>query len=321
MRKLLWISAMSLTAMVCLTACDDSSSAKGDDEKENAEGKSGDEKSLLPDISGEGCNFKKEDKVWSYVMNVGVEGIESKTYRFYTYNEKGSKDSVIAVTTGKEVSMACAYLGGNDKDVDESEDYKQTQITECHDGAMWNIDVMEMKYEDESRDEAFEEIMQHCRAVNDYDKDDIQETLDEAKKKAKDAANKGSEDEEEEEEDDNGGAIEDDDDDNNGTVEGNKDIEVTCDFKKSDDEWKFTANGGEMTISWESGKAISYTESDLLTAENCASAQEGFAALAEMMPGMTYSCEGSVLVTADSGTFGDMSRDEAYDTAMELCNQ
>ena len=315
MRKLLWISALSLTAMVCLTACDDSTSAKGDDEKENAEGKSGDEKSLLPDISGEGCNFKKEDKVWGYTVNSKIQGVESTTGVYFVYNEKGSTDSVVNVSTGSDVTMACKYLGG--RQIDEGSDdesAKVTTYTECKNGAMYVSDVTAYKYESRSRDEAFEEVMEHCQSVNNYDKDKLQETIDEAGKKAKEAANKGGkdDDEEEEEEDDNGGAIEDDDDDNNGTVEGNDDGQITCDFNKSDDEWTIRAEGaGDMIVKWNSGKAVSYTKTDMEDAATC-----------QMMLGYidkdtesnsTSSCDGKYLVIEDPDTFADFSRDQLYD--------
>ena len=315
MRKLLWISALSLTAMVCLTACDDSTSAKGDDGKENAEGKSGDGKSLLPDVSGEGCNFKKEDKVWGYTVNSKVQGVESTTGVYFIYNEKGSTDSVVNVSTGKDVTMACSYLGG--RQIDEGSDdesAKVTTYTECKNGAMYISDVTQYKFEDRSRDEAFADVMEHCQSVNNYDKDKVQEALDEAAEKAKEAANKGGkdDDEEEEEEDDNGGAIDDDDDDNNGAIEGNDDGQITCDFNKSDDEWTIRAEGaGEMVVKWNTGKAVSYTKSDAGSAEYC---QTMLAILTTDIEGnSTASCDGSYLLREDPDTFANFSRDQLYD--------
>ena len=310
MRKLLWISALSLTAMVCLTACDDSSSAKGDDEKENAEGG----KSLLPDISGEGCNFKKEDKVWGYVVNSKIQGVESTTGVYFVYNEKGSTDSVVNVSTGSDVTMACKYLG--ERQIDEGSDdesAKVTTYTECKNGAMYISNVTQYKFEDRSRDEAFEDVMEHCQSVNNYDKEDVQNALDEAAEKAKEAAdkNKGDKDDDEEE-DDNGGAIDDDDDDDNGAIEGNDDGQITCDFNKSDDEWTIRAEGaGEMVVKWNTGKAVSFTKTDMEDAATC-----------QMMLGYidkdtesnsTSSCDGKYLVIEDPDTFADFSRDQLYD--------
>ena len=319
MRKLLWISAMSLTAMVCLTACDDSSSAKGDDEKENAEGKSGDEKSLLPDISGEGCNFKKEDKVWGYTVNSKIQGIESTTGVYFVYNEKGSKDSVVNVSTGKEVTMACSYLGG--RQIDEGSDdesAKVTTYTECKNGAMYISDVTQYKFEDRSRDEAFADVMEHCQSVNNYDKDEVQDALDEAAEKAKEAANKGSKDDDEEE-DDNGGAIDDDDDDgdDNGTIEGDDDGENTCSFNKSDDEWTIRDDAtGKAVIKWNSGKAVAITKSNMGSAESCQGMLEFLATDTE--GNSTSSCDGAYLLVENPDQYEYFSRDQLYDM---LCNQ
>lgn len=308
MKKLLWISALSLTAMVCLTACDDSSSAKGDDEKENAEGG----KSLLPDVSGEGCNFKKEDKVWGYTVNSKVQGVESTTGVYFIYNEKGSTDSVVNVSTGSEVTMACKYL--SERQIDDSSDdesAKVTQYTECKNGAMYISDVTQYKHEDRSRDEAFEDVMEHCQSVNNYDKDKVQEALDEAAEKAKEAANKDKKGDDEEGDDGDGDVPEGDDgdgDDDNGTIEGNNDGQITCNFNKSDDEWTIRAEGAsDMVVKWNTGKAVTFTKTDAGSAELCQMS------LTYLPEGAEGSCDGKYLLMEDPDTFKDFSRDQLYD--------
>lgn len=319
-----------------LSACgDDSSSGPTGDGGKQAEGKGGDEDALLPEISGEGCDFKKEDKVWSYSFTVGQGGLQSKTYRFYTYNEKGSKDSVVAVSTGKEASMACSFLGGDNKTVDEDEDVKRTQITECHDNAMWTIDVTEYFYESESRDEAFDHIMSHCQNLNDYDKEDLQEMLDSLKNSAggendEDGSEEGSEigsddgDENGSEAESSSSESDDPDvkssssqvsepeDDSSSSISA----EIKCDFSKDDNVWNISMAGlSDMIIEWTDNGPVAVTKTDLQMAELCET-------MASSMDeeGVEASCDGSVLVMKDANQYAGASKDDLYESFSAVCS-
>ena len=130
-----------------LSACgDDSSSGPAGDDGKKTEGNNDSGDIRLPDVSGEGCDFKVDDKVWSYVMNVGMEGLDNKTYRFYTYGENGSTDSSVTITKGGTASTACAFIDG-DKTEDKSDDSRHVEWVECKDGVMYTIDVVEDFYQ------------------------------------------------------------------------------------------------------------------------------------------------------------------------------
>jgi hypothetical protein len=311
---------------ISLTACgDDSSSGPTGDEGKKKEAK-GDDESLLPDVSGEGCNFKKDDKVWSYVIKSSYEGLDNETYRYYIYNEKGSKDSTITVTKGSQVGMACAYLGGDEEVLDDDEESKRTQKVECKDNAMWTIDVTQMKYEDESRDEAFETIMDHCKAINNYSKEDLQDALD----SLKNSSGGGNDEDGDEDEDEDGDEVESsssesDDSDvesSSSQVTEPKDdssssvsAEIECDFSKDDNVWNISMGGvSDMTIEWTDEGPVAVTKTDMQMAELCdimASSMEE--------DGVEASCEGAILMMRDPNQYAGATKDELYESFSAVC--
>ena len=265
-----------------MVACDDSSSASGSEKEESKGNANGSVE--FPDISGEGCNFKKEDKVWGYTVNSTIQGIDSKTAQYFIYNEKGSKDSVVNVSKGDAVVQACTYLKG--KEIDERSDDENAKVrtyTECKGGAMYISDVTEYKYESRTRDEAFEEVMKNCQILNNYDKKTLQDLVDSAKQ----------------------------------IVDSTKQtLTQSCDFEKTDDEWVVTAVDGDLIISWKSGKGVATSKETKDSAEDCQNSADIFNAGGEEVA----SCDGKVFIVVDNDTYSEMTRDEAYQFVKdEIC--
>ena len=265
-----------------MVACDDSSSASGSEKEESKGNANGSVE--FPDISGEGCNFNTEDKVWGYTANSTIQGIDSKTAQYFIYNEKGSKDSVVNVSKGDAVVQACTYLKG--KEIDERSDDENAKVrtyTECKGGAMYISDVTEYKYESRTRDEAFEEVMKNCQILNNYDKKTLQDLVDSAKQ----------------------------------IVDSTKQtLTQSCDFEKTDDEWVVTAVDGDLIISWKSGKGVATSKETKDSAEDCQNSADIFNAGGEEVA----SCDGKVFIVVDNDTYSEMTRDEAYQFVKdEIC--
>lgn len=105
---------------------------------------------------------------------------------------------------------------------------------------------------------------------------------------------------------DDGGSTDIDDEDGD---EGGNSSDNTCNFKKSDDTWVIqnAEGGGEMTIKWNTGKAVAITKSEQADEEICQMTLEFLAT----DPTAEYSCDGKFLVIEDH-SFEDYSKDEIY---------
>ena len=107
-RKLAVVGSVVLFG-ISLSACgDDSSSGPSGDDGKKTDVKT-DSGSLLPEVSGDGCDFKKDDKVWSYAIKSSYEGLNNETYRYYIYNEKGFVSAYIDNFTGEENTTHYEY--------------------------------------------------------------------------------------------------------------------------------------------------------------------------------------------------------------------
>ena len=320
-RKLAVVGSVVLFG-ISLSACgDDSSSGPSGDDGKKTDVKT-DSGSLLPEVSGDGCDFKKDDKVWSYAIKSSYEGLNNETYRYYIYNEKGSKDSTITVSKGGQVGTACGYLSGKEEVLGDDEDSKRTQKMECKDDAMWTIDVTQMKYENESRDEAFENIMNHCKAVNNYDKEDLQDALDSLKN-----ASGGKNDDDDDGDEVESSSSESDDSEaessSSKVTEPKEDssssisADIECDFSKDDDVWNISMAGvSNMTIEWTDNGPVAISKTDMQMADLCdlmiSSMEE---------EDVEVSCEGSVLVMKDANEFAGATRDELYESFSAMCTE
>lgn len=299
-----------------LSACgDDSSSGPASDDGTQVQGNSDGGDIRLPDVSGEGCDFKKDDKVWSYVMNVGMEGLDNKTYRFYTYGENGSTDSTVTITKGSTASAACAFIDG-DKTEDKSDDSRHVEWVECKDGVMYTIDVVEDFYQTQSRDGAFETVMNHCKTVNNFDKDEIKDLIDSALKssdsKGGDEKSSSSESDEPEVKSSSSQVSEPGDESSSSVSAA-----IDCDFSKDDDVWKVSMGGGvsDMVVEWTDKGPVVVTKTDMQMADLC-----DMMASSMDEEGVEVSCDGSVLVMKDANEFADASRDELYESFSAMCS-
>lgn len=116
----------------------------------------------------------------------------------------------------------------------------------------------------------------------------------------------GSTDEDGDDEDEGGEEFGDDGD------EGGEAASASCNFEKSDDTWVIAngEGGGEMTVKWDTGKAVTITKSDMGDAEMC---QMMLDVLATDTEGNSKSsCDGGMLTLEDSDTYKDLSRDALY---------
>jgi len=294
-----------------LSACgDDSSSGPAGDDGKKTEGNGDSGDIRLPDVSGEGCDFKKDDKVWSYVMNVGMEGLDNKTYRFYTYGENGSTDSSVTITKGGTASTACAFIDG-DKTEDKSDDSRHVEWVECKDGVMYTIDVVEDFYQTQSRDDAFETVMNHCKTVNNYDKDEIRDSVNAA---LNSSDSKGGEKSSSSEKKPTSSSESDE-----PEVKSSSSISaaVDCDFSKDDDVWSVSMGGvSDMVIEWTDKGAVMVTRTDMQMADLC-----DMMASSMDEEGVEASCDGSVLVMRDSNELADATKDDLYEDFSAMCTE
>lgn len=108
--------------------------------------------------------------------------------------------------------------------------------------------------------------------------------------------------------DDDEGSTDIDEEDGEDGDEGGQASDITCNFKKSDDTWVIQngEGGGEMTVKWDTGKAVAVTKTDLGDAESCQM-------LLDLDPSDTSgSCDGKFLVMEDPDTYKDLSKDVLY---------
>lgn len=291
-----------------LSACgDDSSSGPAGDDGKKTEGNGGSGDIRLPDVSGEGCDFKVDDKVWSYVLSVGAEGLDTKTYRYYTYDKNGSTDSTVAVTKGASATAACAYVNSN-KIEDESEDSRHVEYTKCKDGVMYVTSVDENFYQTQTRDQAFEDIMNHCKTVNNYDKDEIRDSV---KSALNSSDSKGGEKSSSSEKKPTSSS--------ESEVKSSSSISaaIDCDFTKDDDVWSVSMGGvSDMVIEWTDNGAVMVTKTDMQMADLC-----DLMVTSMNEDGVEASCEGAVLVMRDSNELVGATKDELYEDFSAMCSE
>ena len=265
MKRIIWTSALALTAMACLTACgdDDSVSAGGGDELYSC------------DISAKKVVVKQ---------NAGEYSITTT----YTHNEDGT------------MTMRSEYGPGH-RDV-------------CS-GPMPNA------YGDEGSEMTCKDNVFTVKTIDPVTAEEFQEFTGPATKVCEDPALNGkgtkpSDDDDETDtgaDDDEGGSVGDDggstDIDDEDGDEGGNSSDNTCNFKKSDDTWVIqnAEGGGEMTIKWNTGKAVAITKSEQVDEEVCQMTLEFLAT----DPTAEYSCDGKFLVIEDH-SFEDYSKDQIY---------
>lgn len=275
MKKLLWTGALALTAMVCLTACgDDSSTSAGGDELYT-------------------CDIT-DKKV---VVNQNAGDFSIKT--IYTHNEDGTM--TVRYEYGSGHKNVCD--GPMPTDIDEDE----AELT-CKDNVLtikthYDVTAKEFKDFAFAATKACEDPAAGGKETKPSDDDDEAGT---------DTDNEGSDGDGDSTdtptENDQGGSTDADDDDDEGLGNGGE-TDFTCNFKKSDDTW--VLEDGEVTIKWDTGKAVAIVKSDMGDAESCQMVL-GVLALDTESEGSS-SCDGSILLMEDPDSYKDLSREAMYD--------
>lgn len=278
MKKLLWTSALALTAMACLTAC-------GDDDSGTSAG--GDDELYTCDITAKKVVVKQNAGPYSVTMT-------------YTHNEDGTMTSRYEYGSGHP--DVCAGPVPNEIDDEDAEmtckDNVYTVKTKV------TVTTEEFQEYAGAATKACPEPAPWGKGTKPSDDDDETDTGaddDEGGSVGDDGGSTVVDD------DDEGSTDVDDDDGDEGQGNGG-DGDYTCNFKKSDDTWVIQngEGGGEMTVKWDTGKAVAVTKTDLGDAESCQM-------LLDLDPSDTSgSCDGKFLVMEDADTYKNLSRDALY---------
>lgn len=281
MKKLLWTSALALTAMACLTAC-------GDDDSGTSAG--GDDELYTCDITAKKVVVKQNAGPYSVTMTYthNEDGTMTTRYEYGSghsdvcagpvpseVDEDGGemtcKDNVLTIKTADAVTTA------------EFQEYAGNATKVCPEPASWGKDT---------------------KPSDDDDETDTGADDDEGGSVGDDGEEGGSSDV-----DDDEGSTGTDDEDGD---EGGQASDITCNFKKTDDTWTISEGegGGEMIVKWDTGKAVTITKSDMGDAEMC---QMMLDILATDTEGNSKSsCDGGMLTLEDPDTYKDLSRDALY---------
>lgn len=274
MKKLLWTGALALTAMVCLTACGDDDSGSG----------AGNVNDLYT------CDIKDNKVVVK--QNAG----EYSVTMTYTHNEDGTMTS--RYEYGPGISDVCAGPVPNEVD---DEDAEMT----CKDNVLtvkthYDVTAKEFKDFAFAATKACEDPAAGGKDTKPSD-DDGEGSDGEGSDGDGDSTDTPTE-------NDQGGSTDADDDDDEGLGNGGE-TDFTCNFKKSDDTW--VLEDGEVTIKWDTGKAVAIVKSDMGDAESCQMIL-GVLALDTESEGSS-SCDGSILLMEDPDSYKDLSREAMYD--------
>lgn len=269
MKKLLWTSAIALTAMACLTAC-------GDDDSGTSSGYDPGIESIKTPV----CDIKKSDNKW--VINT------HPVQETYLWTDNGV---VVQYRTNLSSKDGCEYERERRKDIEND------MVYTCEEHILVGTDSTTLS--EYSKENLLLQIKSKCEMSTDKFDGDGDET------------DTGADDE-------GGSSVVDDDDKGSTDVDGDEgpgnggDASYTCNFEKSDDTWTITdgEGGGEMIVKWGTGKAVTYTKTDMGDAENC---QLTLSLLAlDTEDGSTTSCDGAFLLMEDPDTYKDLSRDALY---------
>lgn len=145
-----------------LLACGDDSSSGASDN-----GSEGDSGSAFADIKADGCNFKKDDKVWKYTFSLKQQGIDSDAARYVEYNGDKTRDSIVAVSTGTQTTQACKFMTGKETDEQEDDGIKVITSAWCEGNTFYSDEVKVGEFKGMSRSEAFDMVMKECKILND----------------------------------------------------------------------------------------------------------------------------------------------------------
>ncbi len=151
---------LPLTMTLTFVACgDDSSSGPTGN---NSEGSG----SVFTDIKADGCNLKKDDKVWKYTFTVKQQGIDSDAARYVEYNGDKTRDSIVTVSTGTTATQTCKYMTGKETDEQDEDGIKVITSAWCEGKTFYSSEVRVGDFKGMSRSEAFDYVNSECELLN-----------------------------------------------------------------------------------------------------------------------------------------------------------
>lgn len=136
-------------------------------------------------IDGEGCNFKKTDKVWSY--NVSTDLYDEGTTHVISMEFEGTTlvETSINTVSGGSISTACKYM--SEEDMHDSEQIDKTKTHEtyvkCEGDKIITTDITKTTNalnEEHDRDFYFEQFMSECKMINGIEDDEDEEDDDDS---------------------------------------------------------------------------------------------------------------------------------------------
>lgn len=150
-----------------IVACSDDDNGTGPSEGGSNSNGNGENSSIVTDVKVGTCDFKKDDKVWKFAFTVEQQGITNESVQFFIYDGKKSRDSLYAVSKGKNVATACKYTSGKTTDESEDDGVKVVTTTWCKGDDMYSTEVRSGgDMAKLSRDEAFNAFMKECKMLN-----------------------------------------------------------------------------------------------------------------------------------------------------------
>ena len=122
--------------------------------------------SVFTDIKADGCNLKKDDKVWKYTFTVKQQGIDSDAARYVEYNGDKTRDSIVTVSTGTTATQACKYMTGKETDEQDEDGVKVITSAWCEGKTFYSSEVRVGDFKGMSRSEAFDHVNSECELLN-----------------------------------------------------------------------------------------------------------------------------------------------------------
>ena len=249
--------------------------ACGDDD---SNGTSGGYDSGIESIKTSVCDIKKSDDKW--VVNT------HPVQETYIWTDDGV---VVQYRTNVSSKEGCEY------ELERRKEIESDMVYTCEEHILLGTDSTTLKGLE--KDAVIISVKPKCEMTKEKFKESLDDEDDES----------GDDEDEDGDDEDEGGEESGDDGD-----EGGEAASASCNFEKSDDTWVIAngEGGGEMTIKWKDGKAVTVTKSEQADEELCELTLEIFSS--DPTGTGTYSCDGKYLVIEDPDTYGNLSRNDLY---------
>lgn len=207
-------------------------------------------------IEGKGCNFKMDDKVWSYEIITDLyDGGTAHTISLEINGTTTIEKSVSSVKN-PNAQMACKYMSDDDKHTKEvyGDETIETFI-ECDDDEIVTTDKVTTKNainDDFTKKEAFDEFMEGCKIANgikdedDGDDDDVKKKDDEGDDdEPVEQSSSSSEDPDEDEPVEPASSSSDDSDEDEPVEPAVEPLGIACDIDMDKDVWTVMLSGDD----------------------------------------------------------------------------